>query len=298
MTSLWGKIAAWYRADGRDLPWRRTEDPYRIVVSECMLQQTQVDRVVPLFLNFTRLFPSWEALSAAPQSDVVRAWKGLGYNMRALRLKAMAEAVVARHGGSLPSDLESLLALKGVGPYTARAIRAFAFREQTLAPDTNLRRVLNRVFKGPLADPKRFDTRAWARWEESVPKNRAYDVNQGLMDIGATICKAQRPACEACPLRASCKAYPRILKIRKLPSQKTARKERVDALGIPNRIYRGRVIDFLRARSLPTAALDRLGRSVRERYDDDAHRDWLIGVLAGLEKDGLVIKKRGRWVLA
>ncbi len=298
MTSLWGKIASWYRAHGRNLPWRRTDDPYRIVVSECMLQQTQVDRVVPLFLNFTRLFPTWKSLAAAPQSDVVRAWKGLGYNMRALRLKAMAETVVARHGGRLPSDLASLLALKGVGPYTARAIRAFAFRKQALAPDTNLRRVLNRVFKGPLADPKRFDERAWARWEASVPETRAYDVNQGLMDIGATICKATRPACEICPLRTMCKAYPRILKIRKLPSQKTARKERVDALGIPNRIYRGRVVEFLREQSVPVATLGRLGRGIREAYDDVEHGAWLRGVLEGLVRDGLIAKKRGRWVLA
>ncbi|HTK60179.1 MAG TPA: A/G-specific adenine glycosylase, partial [Candidatus Baltobacteraceae bacterium] len=160
---IWKTLTAWYRTHGRDLPWRRTDDPYRIAVSEFMLQQTQVDRVVPLYPAFLKAFPSWKALAAAPQADVVRAWKGLGYNMRAVRLKKLAEGVVGSFGGKLPSDEEALLGLHGIGPYTARALRVFAFRQKALAPDTNLRRVLTRVFKGPKADPKAFDARAWTR---------------------------------------------------------------------------------------------------------------------------------------
>ncbi|WKZ29430.1 MAG: A/G-specific adenine glycosylase [Patescibacteria group bacterium] len=277
----WKAIAAWYRAHGRDLPWRRTDDPYRIAVSEFMLQQTQVDRVAPLFKKFVAAFPSWKKLAEAPQADVVRAWKGLGYNMRAVRLRNMAGEIVARHDGLLPENAEALLALKGIGPYTARAIRAFAFRKRALAPDTNLRRVLYRFFKGPAADPKTFDERSWLLWEQTLPEHLSYEVNQGLMDIGATICKAGRPFCMECPLKTLCRSYPRILKVKTLPKQKPARKERVDADGIPNRIYRGRVIETLRKG--PAAEKDLAG---------------LLHVLPGLEKDGLIKRKNGRWVLA
>ncbi len=297
MKSPWSRIAAWYAKHGRDLPWRRTADPYRIAVSEFMLQQTQADRVIPLFKRFIASFPSWKALAAAPQADVVRAWKGLGYNMRAVRLKKMAEEIVARHGGRLPEEESMLRALKGIGPYTARALRAFAFRKRALAPDTNLRRVLNRLFKGPLADPKTFDAMAWLRWEATLPERLSYDVNQGLMDIGATICKAGRPSCERCPLKTSCRSYPRILKMKTLPKQKVARTERVDAFGIPNRIYRGRIVEALRRGSVPILDLAVLGRSARESYAVE-DEPWLLGILAGLEKDGLIIKKNRRWMLA
>lgn len=295
--AFWKSIAAWYRAEGRDLPWRRTRDPYRIAVSEFMLQQTQVDRVAPLYRRFIAAFPSWKGLAAAPQSEVVRAWKGLGYNLRAVRLKKMAEEIVLRHGGALPSDRAALLALKGIGPYTARAISVFAFRQRALAPDTNIRRILNRTFKGPLADPKAFDARAWERWEASLPVRLSYEVNQGLMDLGARVCKAGRPDCEACPLKRSCRSYPRILGLKALPRQKHPRRERVDAFGLPNRIYRGRVVEFLRNRRLPETDLEALGRAVRERFGA-ADLPWLESVLAGLEKDGLVERKNGGWDLA
>lgn len=296
-TALWKKTADWYRDEGRALPWRRTDDPYRIVVSEFMLQQTQVARVTPLYRRFIAAFPSWKKLAAAPQADVVRAWKGLGYNMRAIRLKKMAEEVMARHGGKLPTDREALLALKGIGPYTARAISVFAFRQRALAPDTNIRRVLNRAFRGPLADPKIFDVKNWDRWEATLPAALSYDVNQGLMDIGAGVCKAGRPDCGTCPLKGLCRSYPRILKMKTLPRQKQARRERVDAFGVPNRIYRGRVIESLRAGSLSEARLDGLGRKIREAYGV-SDRPWLENVLKGLEKDGLVERKDGRWRLA
>jgi len=278
---IWKPLSAWYRTNGRDLPWRRTDDPYRIAVSEFMLQQTQVDRVVPLYLSFLKKFPSWKTLAAAPQSEVVRAWKGLGYNMRAVRLKKLAEGVVRDFDGKLPSGEEALLRLHGVGPYTARALRVFAFRQKALAPDTNLRRVLTRVFKGPKADPKAFDERAWTRWEATLPGKLSYDVNQGLMDLGAAVCKAGRPRCFECPISRWCASYPRIMTMKSLPRQKAARGERVDASGVPNRIYRGRVIEALRK-----------GPATERALAGYAH------VLSGLEKDGLIRKARGRWVLA
>jgi len=294
---IWKPLSVWYRAHGRDLPWRRTRDPYRIAVSEFMLQQTQVDRVVPLYRSFIARFPDWMTLAKAPQSDVVRAWKGLGYNMRAVRLKKLAEGVVSDFNGKLPSDEASLLALHGIGPYTARALRVFAFRKRALAPDTNLRRVLTRVFRGPAADPKPFDEAAWTKWESTLPEALAYDVNQGLMDLGATICKAGTPRCEACPISRLCASYPKILTMKTLPRQKTPRKEAVDVHGVPNRIYRGRIVEVMRARGVKRGGLDALGEKVRERYGAK-DRAWLLGVIAGLEKDGLVRKTRDGWVLA
>ncbi len=295
---LWRSVAEWYRAHGRDLPWRRTQDPYRIVVSEFMLQQTQVDRVVPLYGGFMKAFPDWKTLAGARQADVVRAWKGLGYNLRAVRLKKMAEEIMAKHGGRLPADREALLGLKGIGPYTARAIGVFAFRQRVLAPDTNIRRVLNRVFMGPLADPKIFDEVVWGRWEASLPAALSYDVNQGLMDIGSSACKAAHPDCERCPLRRLCRSYPRILTMKaSLPRQKNARKERVDAFGVPNRIYRGRVVEALRTGPVADAELDALGRKVRQTYGA-SDRAWLENVLGGLEKDGLVTRGKRGWKLA
>ena len=278
---IWKPLAAWYRAHGRALPWRRTDDPYRIAVSEFMLQQTQVDRVVPLYRRFLKAFPSWKALSSAPQSEVVRAWKGLGYNMRAVRLRKLAEGVVADFGGKLPSDEEALLKLYGIGPYTARALRVFAFRQKALAPDTNLRRVLTRVFKGPKADPKAFDARAWSRWEATLPPELSYDVNQGLMDLGATVCKAGRPRCEACPISRFCASHPKILSMKTLPRQKAARTERVDAAGIPDRIHRGRVIEALRGGPVEAKRFSGLAR-----------------ILASLEKDGLIRREDDRVILA
>ncbi len=281
MTTPWKRIAAWYRTHGRDLPWRRTSDTYRIAVSEFMLQQTQVDRVVPLYRKFVAAFPSWNALASAPQADVVRAWKGLGYNLRAVRLRAIAQEIAARHGGKLPSDELLLLSLKGIGPYTARALRVFAFRQRALAPDTNVRRVLTRFLKGPLATPTVIDDRAWSSWETTLPEGLAYDVNQGLMDLGATVCKARRPLCPQCPLKNTCRSFPRILALKMLPKQKLFRKERVDAFGIPARIYRGRVIEAL-------------------RHGPKSARALAFGakVLPGLEKDGLIKKEKGRWRLA
>ncbi|MBV8299690.1 MAG: A/G-specific adenine glycosylase, partial [Candidatus Eremiobacteraeota bacterium] len=142
-------LLAWYAAHGRThLPWRATRDPYRIVVSEFMLQQTQVERVIPLYHAFIARFPDFAALAAADAGDVVRAWRGLGYNSRAVRLHALARAVVARHGGKLPPETEALRALPGIGAYTAAAVRAFAFELDDAAVDVNVRRVIHRVAFG------------------------------------------------------------------------------------------------------------------------------------------------------
>ena len=199
----------WYRAYGRDLPWRRTDDPYHILVSEVMLQQTQVDRVVPKYHEWLAKYPSLEALAAAPEKDVDAAWRPLGYNIRPRRLHAIARESVERYGGQLPSDEETLLSFKGIGAYTAGAIRSFAFRQRAAILDTNVARVLFRVFVGR-GDPKSHATRKhlWTISEALVPRKHVFDFNQALMDFGATICVARKPKCLVCPMTKLCASYP------------------------------------------------------------------------------------------
>jgi A/G-specific adenine glycosylase len=201
------KLLAWYRANGRDLPWRRTDDPYHILVSEVMLQQTQVDRVLPKYHEWLAKYPSLADLAQAPVDDVAETWRPLGYNIRPRRLHAIACESVSRYGGSLPSDEETLLSFKGIGQYTAGAIRSFAFRQRAAILDTNVARVLFRVFVAR-GDPKAhaMKRRLWALAEVLVPAKHVFDFNQGLMDLGATVCTARKPDCRACPMRRLCRS--------------------------------------------------------------------------------------------
>ena len=203
------QLLAWYDAHGRDLPWRNTDDPYHILVSEVMLQQTQVDRVLPKYHEWLGKYPSLAALAEAPIDDVAETWRPLGYNIRPRRLHAIARESVTRFGGTLPSDEETLLSFKGIGAYTAGAIRSFAFRERAAILDTNVARVLYRVFIGK-GDPKAhaMKRRLWAVSEVLVPRKRVFDFNQALMDFGAMQCTARKPACLVCPMRRTCRSYP------------------------------------------------------------------------------------------
>ncbi len=202
------RLLAWYRAHGRDLPWRRTDDPYHILVSEVMLQQTQVDRVVPKYHEWLEKYPSLEALASAPEDDVNATWRPLGYNIRPRRLHAIARESVTRYGGRLPSDQETLLSFKGIGAYTAGAIRSFAFRERAAILDTNVARVLFRVFVAK-GDPKAHAMKRhlWTVSEALVPRKHVFDYNQGLMDLGATVCTARKPRCSGCPMTRLCRSY-------------------------------------------------------------------------------------------
>jgi A/G-specific adenine glycosylase len=207
------RLLAWYQINGRDLPWRRTDDPYHILVSEVMLQQTQVDRVLPKYGEWLQKYPSLEALASAPIRDVTRTWRPLGYNIRPRRLHAIARESVARYGGELPSDHDTLLSFKGIGAYTAGAIRSFAFGQRAAILDTNVARVLFRIFVGS-GDIKAHAMRRqlWAIAEVMVPRKRVFDFNQALMDFGATICTARKPKCEGCPMTRSCKSFERLSK--------------------------------------------------------------------------------------
>jgi A/G-specific adenine glycosylase len=199
------RLLTWYRRHGRDLPWRRTDDPYHILVSEIMLQQTQVDRVTPKYEEWLRKYPTLHALAAAPERDVTATWYPLGYNIRPKRLQSIAREAVATYGGALPADEETLLSFKGIGRYTAGAIRSFAFRERAAILDTNVARVLFRVFIGT-GDPKRHAMKRelWRVSEALVPHRHVYDFNQALMDFGATVCTARNPRCLVCPMKKDC----------------------------------------------------------------------------------------------
>jgi A/G-specific adenine glycosylase len=203
------RLLAWYRRHGRDLPWRKTADPYHILVSEIMLQQTQVDRVLPKYAEWLEKYPSFGALAAAPERDVSETWRPLGYNIRPRRLQSIARETVAHYGGQLPSDEDTLLSFKGIGAYTAGAIRSFAFRERAAILDTNVARVLFRVFVAK-GDPKSHAMKRhlWTLSETLVPSRHVFDFNQALMDFGALVCAARDPKCLICPMAKSCRAYP------------------------------------------------------------------------------------------
>ncbi len=201
------KLLAWYRQNRRDLPWRKTTDPYKILVSEIMLQQTQVDRVVPKYHEFLTRYPTFEALARAPAREVKRAWYPLGYNIRPVRLHSIARETVNRYGGKLPEEPEALQQFKGIGRYTAGAIASFAYGKSTPILDTNVARVLHRVFIGA-GEIKKNSAVLWTLAERLIPTGEAYDFNQGLMDFGAVVCTARRPGCPVCPMSRLCKSYP------------------------------------------------------------------------------------------
>jgi A/G-specific adenine glycosylase len=203
------KLLDWYDRNGRALPWRSTSDPYHSLVSEIMLQQTQVDRVLPKYHEWLKKYPSLEALARAPEPEVTRTWYPLGYNIRPKRLQAIAREAVAHYDGELPSDEATLLSFKGIGAYTAGAIRSFAFGQRAAILDTNVARLLFRVFIGR-GTPKAHATRKdlWAISAVLVPRRRAFDFNQALMDFGATLCTARKPKCLICPMASVCAAYP------------------------------------------------------------------------------------------
>ncbi len=199
------RLLAWYRRHGRDLPWRKTDDPYHILVSEIMLQQTQVDRVLPKYAEWLDKFPSLHALASAPEHAVAEAWRPLGYNIRPRRLQSIARESVAKYGGQLPSDEATLLSFKGIGQYTAGAIRSFAFRQRAAILDTNVARVLYRVYVGA-GDPKSHAMKRhlWTLSETLVPARHVFDFNQALMDFGAIVCVARAPRCLVCPMNKEC----------------------------------------------------------------------------------------------
>jgi A/G-specific adenine glycosylase len=280
-------LLTWYRRNGRDLPWRRTRDPYRILVSEVMLQQTQVDRVIPKYHAFLERFPDFKALAEAPTADVIREWSGLGYNRRAVNLQRTAQAVMEHHGGVMPRDLKALVELPGIGPYTAGAIACFAYEQDVGFFDTNIRRVLHRTFLGPELPKERVTTRELQTLADAiVPAGQGYVWNQALMELGAVICTARKPACLTCTVQAHCHAFPMIQSLIAALPKGTRKKNEAPFEG-STRYYRGRTIAALRelddGQSLDLLAL---GPRVRDDFSDE-HLVWLQGLVNDLARDGL-----------
>jgi A/G-specific adenine glycosylase len=239
------RLLDWYRAEHRDLPWRQTRDPYRVLVSEVMLQQTQAERVIPKYYEFLRRFPTLHALADAPAADVIRAWSGLGYNRRALNLQRACRAVVDRFGGVMPSTAEDLASLPGVGPYTAGAVACFAYGADVAFVDTNIRRVLHRVAAGPeLPEPRLTARQVDALARDLVPPGVGYEWNQALMELGATLCRARAVVCADCPLQDVCLARPVIAEV--LTSAPRGNGKPAERFETSSRYYRGRIVEALR----------------------------------------------------
>jgi A/G-specific adenine glycosylase len=305
---LHATLLGWYAQHGRDLPWRHTRDPYAILVAEIMLQQTQVERVIPKYHAFLAEFPTFAALAEAPTEAVIRAWASLGYNQRAVRLQGVARAVQRDHAGQMPTTLAGLLALPGIGRYTAGAIACFALGQAVATVDTNIRRVLVRTLIGDLSpDAVAYEKpdAALRLAETALPTEpaRAYAWNQALMDIGATICLARVPACDRCPLAEHCRTYAQLrertlfpsgaelaaLRVAEAPATYAAAPRPAAPFKTTNRYFRGRVVAALSALA-PGATLDlaTLGPQIKPDFSD-ADAAWLHTLVTRLVRDGLAI---------
>jgi A/G-specific adenine glycosylase len=243
-------VLDWFRREARSFPFRGTTDPYLVLVSETILQQTQVSRGGPAWQAFSARFPTVESLAAASPADVLRAWQGLGYNRRAINLRRAAIVVVEELGGRFPTDVAGLERLPGVGPYTARAVAAIAYGLPVGAVDTNVRRVLGRARSGDPAALAAGDLQALA--DALAQTERPGEWTAALMDLGSTVCRARDPRCDVCPLAALCR-YALERADRPDPSNDrrspAARAPRTHAgpFHRSNRWLRGRIVDRLRA---------------------------------------------------
>jgi A/G-specific adenine glycosylase len=278
-TALRRLILSWGDTHQRDLPWRATRDPWMVLVSEVMLQQTQATRVVDPYLRFVAAFPTPAVCAAAGAPAVVRAWEGLGYNRRALNLHRAAVALVERHGGDVPSDLEALLGLPGIGPYTARAVRCFAFEADTGVVDVNVARLLARAVVGrPL---RAAESQAVA--DEMVPPGRSWAFNQALFDLGSRYCTARRPDCGGCPV-AGCCAWGTVGWVEPDPATGSAGVGKGQSpFAGSDRQGRGRLVDALRRGPLREADL-----ATAAGWSEDPRRARRVA-------DGLVAEGFARW---
>jgi A/G-specific adenine glycosylase len=270
------RVLRFYRAARRDLPWRHTRDPYRILVSEVMLQQTQTDRVIPKYETFLGQFPTIVALARARFAHVLKAWLGLGYNGRALRLWQCARTIVREHRGLVPSDPDELEQLPGIGPYTASAVASFAFGAALPIVDTNVHRVLVRTLLGRNAASQ---TQVTALARQALVPAQAAQWAQALMDVGALFCRA-RPRCERCPIRPACAFARKNRPLLRRQSRSTT------PFAGSNRFYRGRIVRLLSERA--SVAISEVGRQVREDFSA-RHAAWLNRLLEALSRDGLIV---------
>ncbi|HEV2686744.1 MAG TPA: A/G-specific adenine glycosylase [Actinomycetota bacterium] len=273
------RVLSWFDAHGRSFPWREHRDPYQTLVAEVMLQQTQTGRVAPAYTAFLSKFPTMSSLAHAPAMEVIQAWKGLGYNRRAVDLQRSAQAIEHEHGGVVPSDPKTLRALPGIGEYSATAVACFAYDRQVPVVDVNVRRVLSRTVRGSNEVSLEETRKVAAEW---LAPGEAYRWNQALMDVGAMVCRIESPLCTQCPLRAAClfraqgknkiKADPRPPKQSRFEGS--------------SRQKRGGIIDHLRLAAEEGVSMSALGKAIHP--DGGPDLIWLVELLEGLERDGLV----------
>lgn len=282
-------LLRWYRQHGRDLPWRQTRNPYRILVSEVMLQQTQVDRVKQYYTAWLKQFPTWKKLASATNAQVLRAWSGLGYNRRALTLRDAARHVIKQ---GLPTTEMDWLTIKGLGPYTAASVSAFAQRRRILPIDTNIRRVLGRLLLGKPFPSQTDDETIRLKAEAFLPSRGAYyDVPQAIFDLANSIC-TKNPACALCPLRRDCKSAKLFLAGKvKIPKRSvTAVQERHHRdKPHPDRIYRGRILKVIA--EWGQVGNGELGPLVDPDFNKMLDQKWIEAMVERLIHDGLMSRK-------
>lgn len=321
-------IWQWFAVHKRSLPWRDlkiaddTQRAYMVLVSEVMLQQTQVPRVEVIFRRFLEQFPMLRDLAIASNRDVILAWRGMGYNSRALRLRDAAERIVDDYDGVFPSEMEELQSIPGLGHYTAAAIRNFAFELPTPCIDTNIRRILHRTFVGPenpdgtwkcddryllnlageilkialeMGNPSKPKTNKPINQQ---PRRGAAAWHAALMDFGSLVQTKRSPRWDICPLtkRGLMKATPKNFPKSCSPSPKSEPGREVAGKFIPNRIFRGRIVEELRNahRGLP---LGDIGKRICIDWSPRAHRRWLVGIIEKLQVEKLIIAQRGKFLL-
>jgi A/G-specific adenine glycosylase len=283
-------LHAWFKQHQRDLPWRHTRDPYRILVSEVMLQQTQVKRVMEFYTKWLRLFPTWQALAQAKTADLLHAWAGLGYNRRALQLRDAARMIVA--SGRVPQTVEEWRTLKGVGPYTASAVYAFSRHEKAIAIDTNVRRVAGRIFLGIPHPTIKDDGRIEKVLNRAIPNSSIYwQLPQAFMDLGASVCTSSAPLCANCPMRRVCSAAPKFLSGKPVNKPKRISSELIHGdKRYPDRIFRGRILKYIRERRSVDERT--IGPRVDPDHDPIADADWMQRMIDRLVKDGLLERSK------
>ncbi len=288
-------ILSWYTKNKRDLPWRHTNiDPYHVLVSEIMLQQTQVPRVIIKFQEFIRRFPTLPHLAQASKAEVIQAWSGMGYNRRALLLHQFAQEVMSKHEGKIPETATKLISLPGIGSYTAGSIASFAYNKPEPAIDVNVRRIYMRYFRGKdqgLPMGREEEKKLYELVKSTIPKGKSRDLHNALMDFGSLLCTRDTPQCFQCPLNKSCHFAP-LYSTKKekalfVMEKKIEKGVYENGRCIPNRIFRGRIVEFVRKNEGKEIGFEEFGKVIKKDYVQ-REEQWLRSLCLGLQKDNLI----------
>ena len=283
------RLVRWYTAHGRhDLPWRHTDDLYRVIVSEVMLQQTNVPKVVGKYEAFLKRFPRWSALAGASAGDVMRAWQGLGYNRRALYVHRMAQTIVKKYGGMAPRSPELLGQLPGMGPYTRNAVLVFGYNADLLAMDVNIERAARR-WMGKVSWRKGEVEKVIASF---VPRGKSRIWHSAMMDFASLICTKKSPQCAMCPIGTLCRSYGAPRDLVRVKKKEPGRTE--NGKHVPRRIYRGRIVEVLRKGSVSPGMI---GKKIKSDWHARSDREWLAEILEKLAQEGMIEYANGTWRL-